>query len=122
MKIDLPWPPTVNNYTAVVGKRKIKSAKGRQYLKDAVNDMFEQKVPTVPKGDKSRFDVHINAWPPDRRRRDLDNLFKASLDALVEYGVIPDDGAIDALSIVRQEVMKGGRFEVTVEKVEWLEK
>jgi len=57
-----------------------------------------------------RLGLVIAAYPPDRRKRDLDNLLKATLDALVFAKVIKDDGDIDELGIARREVMPGGRL------------
>lgn len=58
--------------------------------------------------------VHIIAHPPDRRRRDLDNLNKAILDSLVFSKVIEDDGLIDKLIIERGVVSAFGRVVVEV--------
>jgi Holliday junction resolvase RusA-like endonuclease len=35
--------------------------------------------------------------PPDKRKRDLDNLLKAPIDLLVEHGVIDDDRNVVSL-------------------------
>jgi crossover junction endodeoxyribonuclease RusA len=43
----------------------------------------------------------IQAWLPDRRRRDLDNLLKAVQDALAHAGVYDDDSQIVDLRIRR---------------------
>ena len=40
---------------------------------------------------KGQFEVRFQYERPDRRRRDLDNLLKASLDCIVNAGVIIDD-------------------------------
>jgi crossover junction endodeoxyribonuclease RusA len=56
----------------------------------------------------------MDAFPPDRRRRDLDNLAKPTLDALEHAGVYEDDSQIDLLIIRRQDVVHGGRLEVSV--------
>jgi crossover junction endodeoxyribonuclease RusA len=56
----------------------------------------------------------MDAFPPDRRRRDLDNLAKPTLDALEHAGVYEDDSQIDLLIIRRRDVVDGGRLEASV--------
>lgn len=51
---------------------------------------------------------------PDKRERDLDNLFKALLDSLVKAGVLVDDSIIDELRIVRRKVVKNGLVKVHI--------
>lgn len=53
---------------------------------------------------------------PDRRARDLDNLCKAPLDALVKAGVMADDSLIVDLRIYRAGLDKASpRINVTLE-------
>ncbi len=56
----------------------------------------------------------MDAFPPDRRRRDLDNLLKSVLDALEHAGVYADDSQIDLLVTKRREVVPNGRLLVRV--------
>jgi len=58
--------------------------------------------------------VQVDACPPDLRRRDLDNLLKAVLDALQHGGVYKDDSQIDLLIIRRSGTFKGGRLRVEI--------
>lgn len=62
-----------------------------------------------------RLSVSIYAAPPDNRRRDLDNLPKAVLDALTHAQVWPDDSQLDRLLIERVPVQKGGMIRVEIE-------
>ncbi len=85
--------------------------------------MLEQKVAKGSKNGKTpdgsalqRFEVLIDAYPPDRRKRDLDNILKPLLDVLQEYGIFPDDEQIDIL-IVRRRT-KGGYVDVHVSVIE----
>ena len=55
-----------------------------------------------------RISVRVDAAPPDRRVRDLDNISKALLDALTHAGVWRDDSQIDDLRIVRCDPERGG--------------
>jgi len=59
-----------------------------------------------------RLALTIIVHPPDRRRRDLDNVLKGVLDALQHSGLIADDGNIDLLAIVRANPIQGGRLAV----------
>jgi crossover junction endodeoxyribonuclease RusA len=86
------------------------SNKGRKYKEQAYLQMLEQ---SVPKGTESaRYEVLIDAYVPDRRRRDLDNILKPLLDVMEEYGVIEDDEQIDIITIRRRA--KGGYVDVHV--------
>jgi crossover junction endodeoxyribonuclease RusA len=49
----------------------------------------------------------VEAFPPDARRRGLDNLLKAPLDGLQHAGVVVDDSQFDALSIKRMQSVAG---------------
>jgi len=84
---------------------------GRAYRK-AVDAVVAQararKALAVP------LEVRIAAFPPDRRKRDLDNLLKSVLDCLEASGVIENDNLIESLSIYRAERVAGGQLEVQI--------
>lgn len=63
---------------------------------------------------EGRLSMHVSMWPPDRRRRDIDNPLKALLDACEHAGCYEDDGQIDELHIVRQEIYRGGRCTILI--------
>ena len=107
----LLYPPSVNTYWRHVGSRVLISKKGREYRK-AVCAMLVGRT-ALP----GRLAVVMFAYPPDRRRRDIDNLTKASLDAMEHAGVYEDDSQIDVLAIHRREVVPGGRLEVEIAEV-----
>ena len=109
--IDLPWPPTVNHYYTIARGRKILSKEGRAFKKYAVTLMELAKVPKLA---GPRFAVSISARPPDRRKRDLDNILKPILDSLCEYGAITDDSKIDDLRIQRYRPVKDGFIHVLI--------
>jgi len=56
----------------------------------------------------------VHVFPPDGRRRDLDNLQKALCDALQHAGVYADDSQIDRLDVQRGPVVPGGKVIVQV--------
>lgn len=109
--INLPWPPTVNNYYTIARGRKILSKRGRAYKKEAVILMYRQ---NVPKGREGIYSLMIYVRPPDNRKRDLDNLLKPLLDSLVDYGALPDDSMIDDLRIQRFNTIKGGQVSLSL--------
>jgi crossover junction endodeoxyribonuclease RusA len=59
----------------------------------------------------------MDAFPPDRRRRDLDNLPKAVLDSLAHAGVYEDDSQIDLLIIRRCDPIKGGKLKIRISEL-----
>ena len=106
----LPWPPSLNRYWRAVQGRMLISEEGRRYRK-AVADAAM--LSRWPKHGAKRLTVSIEAWVPDKRRRDLDNMLKAALDALTHAGVWDDDSQIDDLRIKRMPV--GGMLKVEVQ-------
>lgn len=65
-----------------------------------------------------RVMLDIDACPPDRRRRDIDNLLKPALDALTDAGAWLDDSQVAALSIVRRPPVPGGRLDVRIREMD----
>lgn len=110
--VTLPWPPSVNQYWRTFKGRMLLSAKGREYRQTVLANALAERFPKY--GD-SRMAVEIVAYPPDRRRRDLDNLLKGLLDAMQAAGVYDDDSQIDSLCIRREAVTAGGKVEVYLE-------
>jgi len=114
--LELPYPPSVNTYwrspnTGKLAGRTLISQKGRDYRQAVANTVLLAQNPKAPQG---RLDVALAVFPPDRRRRDLDNLPKAILDALTHAGVIEDDSLIDRLLIERGAICPFGKVRVFV--------
>ena len=102
--IVLPWPPSVNHYWRHVGTKVLISREGRAYRETVAALALAEKW---PKFSAKRVSVHIEAWMPDKRRRDLDNVLKAALDSLTHAGVWDDDSQIDVLAIWRAPLIGG---------------
>ncbi len=120
--VALPFPPTVNTYWRHItsrGKtRTILSRAGRQYKHDVFMAVGSSRhMPAVQQMRSQRIAVTIYVSPPDKRRRDLDNLLKAPLDALT--GILwDDDGQIDDLRIVRKQPLGTGNILVHAEPID----
>lgn len=112
------WPPSVNTYWRHPSKGKLAgrhliSEKGREYRKHVIKVCSGSGLnPWIGHG---KLAVRLDCYPPDRRRRDLDNLPKSILDALQHAGLIVDDSDIDELHIVRHEM--GGYVMVTITEI-----
>ncbi|ELY3599405.1 RusA family crossover junction endodeoxyribonuclease [Cronobacter sakazakii] len=122
MKLTLPFPPSVNTYWRAPNKgplagRHLISAKGRAYQSDACAAIIEQ-LRKLPKPSSALAAVEIILFPPDARRRDIDNYNKALFDALTHAGIWEDDSQIKRMLVEWGPVVKKGKVEITISKYE----
>ena len=100
--ISLPYPPSVNHYWRHVGSKVLISREGRAY-RDKVLMSINYAGPVLT----GRLSVDLLVYPPDARKRDIENVCKALLDALQHVGVYEDDSQIDRLLVERKRIDKG---------------
>jgi crossover junction endodeoxyribonuclease RusA len=111
IRLTLPFPPSVNRYWRHVGRRTLISREGRQFRERVCSDLAGRQLKPLI-GDLA---VALDLHPPDRRRRDADNFFKAALDALEHAGVYENDSQITHLEIDKRDPVRGGRTIVRIE-------
>ncbi len=102
--IELPWPPSINTYWRRNGNCYFISQKGTAYRKHVISVCHEHKQYFT---ETNRLIMTIDAYPPDKRRRDLDNILKALGDALQHAEIYHDDNQIDEIHISRMSPLDG---------------
>ena len=107
---ELPYPPSINHYWRRVGQRTLISREGRRFRERVVALLARR--PGGPLLGPLAVDVEV--YPPDNRRRDIDNVQKALLDALQHGGVYADDSQIVRLTITKCEPIVGGKTVVYI--------
>ena len=107
----LPYPPTVNHIWRYSAHGVYLTPKGKAY-KDSVRARV--RLAGWNAAYTGRAAVEILVYPPDRRRRDIDNIPKIVFDSLTYSGVWADDCQVDELSIRRMEPRRGGEIQLTV--------
>ena len=112
MLITLPYPPSTNRYYRRVGPRTLISKEGRTFRKNVCALLGGSGPRKPPYG--GRIALAMDAFPPDRRIRDLDNLQKGVCDAMEHAGVYENDSQIDLLLTRRREVVPGGKLVANV--------
>jgi crossover junction endodeoxyribonuclease RusA len=66
---------------------------------------------------KGRISISIQAYPPDKRARDIDNLLKITIDSLQHANLFENDSQIDKITIERMEQRKGGELIITINEL-----
>ncbi|MBN1909790.1 MAG: RusA family crossover junction endodeoxyribonuclease [Pirellulales bacterium] len=113
MEFVLPYPPSVNHLWRRVGPRTLISREGRRFRHCVLAILAAMRVQPL----YGRLAVSVEVHPPDNRRRDIDNVFKALLDALQHGGAYVDDSQIERLTIERRKPVEGGKTIVRIEKL-----
>ena len=114
LELTLPYPPSVNSYWGFHGHRRFLTAKAIEFKKAVTIEVSRH----LSRYGKSRLDITIIPFPPDKRARDIDNIVKPTLDALVQAGLFDDDSQVDRLSVKRGGVVAGGKTIVYVQVVD----
>jgi crossover junction endodeoxyribonuclease RusA len=114
VKLTLPYPPTVNHYWQRRGSRTFVGPDGVQFRNNVCGAVLEAGCRETMTGPLS---IWIVAHPPDKRRRDIDNLTKALLDALQHAGAYGDDNQIARMLIERGSMVDGGCVDVVIDKL-----
>lgn len=105
--LTLSWPPSTNRYWRHVGSRTLLSKAGRTYKTAVRGSVLEQLGLPVPRI-VGPVAITIDLYPPDRRRRDIDNRFKGLLDAITAAGVWEDDSQVVELHARMLAPRRGG--------------
>jgi crossover junction endodeoxyribonuclease RusA len=105
--LTLPYPPTDNH-----------AHHGNHRLTDRTRQ-FRAEVAAIAVAAKcrqqtGRLVLHIEAYMPDKRRRDIGNLIKQTSDALQLAGIVVDDEQFDVVTVRRENVLKGGKLVVKI--------
>lgn len=85
--MELPYPPSLNAYYIPIQNRMTISRAGRRY-----REQVRAGIRTAGRI-TGKCAATLEFYPPDNRKRDLDNLFKCFFDA-IKYGLIGDDSEI----------------------------
>jgi len=109
----LPYPPTVNHIYR-------RTKRGQVFLDDRASSYRDEVILMIGKGHTTLtgpIQVRVDAYMPDKRKRDLDNIFKSLNDALTHAGVWRDDSQIERIVANKQGVESPGRVVVTVSQI-----
>lgn len=112
--LELPYPPSAN----VIWRRSkfstYLSKEGKDYKK-AVADYISAN--NIPKFGDDKVKISMTLRPRDKRKRDIDNCLKISIDSIASAGVINDDFQVEELTIKRGEIVSGGLLIVVIENI-----
>lgn len=92
-------------------------AKGREFRSIVADEVWAHEFRFAFKS-SDRLRVDMLAIPPDNRRRDLDNIFKALFDALGHAEIFPDDSQIKKIVAEMGASNKPGGVHVLISKID----
>jgi crossover junction endodeoxyribonuclease RusA len=97
-----------------------KHAGGKHYLTAKAKGYYHEVAWCVrEQGKLVNLDMplKVQCWlfPPDKRRRDMDNAWKVVADSLTKARVWQDDSLIKSLNLEWGEVQKGGLIRVLIQ-------
>lgn len=110
--LTLPYPPSGNHMWK-------HSRAGQHYLTQQAKAYYNLVAEVVRKSGHGglltgKLHVECDIYPPDNRRRDIDNCFKVIGDACTKAGVWKDDTQINRLVLERMETVKHGLIAIRV--------
>jgi len=115
-EIDLPWPPSLNNYRSCIRNRLTTVEAGRVYFEEVA---WRIRLAKLHKENINQpVLINLTMCPPTRRKFDCSNFLKAYEDALVKSGFLADDHWIEYGGIRKGETVKNGLLNVKINLLE----
>ena len=114
LELELPFPPSINHLFSYYQGRPVLSKDARSYRHQVRRIATAKSIKPL----MGPLSVHIDIYPPDKRRRDIDNCFKSVLDALQHAGVFWDDSQIIVLHAVKHPAVQDGCVVVEIHEME----
>lgn len=97
--LELPYPPSVNHYWGMRGKIRFLTAKAKKFRQEVV-DIIEEIGADNDLDCPLRLEMTV--YPPDRRKRDVDNTIKPVLDALEHANLYTNDVNIITIKVTKK--------------------
>jgi crossover junction endodeoxyribonuclease RusA len=124
IEIMLPYAPTVNHYKAVgrlkttktgkIYQEKFTSAETKRFYFEV---FLKCRAEGVKSFDSATISVEMDVYPPDARRRDIDNVIKPTLDSLQKAGIFNDDYQVALLTVKRCSIIPQGQIFCRITKL-----
>ena len=115
MTITIPFPPATGNHMwKHAGRKHYLTEKAKRYYYEVA---YHVRAQNAVLGISDSIAVEVLVFPPDKRRRDLDNLWKVIGDSLTKAGVWEDDSLIEKIVLQRMGVDSMPRVEIRIESV-----
>jgi len=120
-KIKIAWPPSVNHvWRKTPAGRIYLTREARIFRADVMSRVAVARCHGVlPRTALAgNLAVAMELYPPDRRRRDVDNYSKAVLDALTHAHLWRDDSQVKRQAVEVCEPRAGGQVVLTISALE----
>lgn len=86
----------------------------QKYVSDCLYLLKTQSLKSIS---TEKLQIHLLIYPPDLRKRDIDNVCKVVLDTLQRAGIYENDFMVWKLTIERKEVRQYGEVEFTITSI-----
>lgn len=110
IELTLPYPPSVNHYK--IGRTHFNSEKTKRYFYEVWMKCRQEGFCSLQ---DSTISLTLWVYPPDNRKRDLDNICKVLIDSLVKAGCFNDDSQVSRLLVERMYTIKHGQIICRIE-------
>lgn len=107
------FPPTINSYYTKTRNGVFIGKVGNAYTADTIENIIACVGPMTI---DTQVSMTVVLYPPDKRKRDVDNYMKPLLDSITKSGLWTDDSLVDQLLIYRGSIVKGGKVWVRLEE------
>lgn len=114
LKLELPYPPSINHYFSYIKGRPVLSQDARAYRAHVRQIASDKGIKPL----LGSLSIHVDVFPPDNRKRDIDNSLKSLLDALQYAGAFWDDSQIAVLHAVKHPPGQDGHVVVAIRQLE----
>ena len=129
LELTLPWPPSVNHYKRPGPLKRSKAGNLYQLMINTpetnryyfqVHAQLQHLRATQPfkSFQDSTISLEVYAYPPDKRKRDIDGILKVLFDSLEKARIFNDDYQISRLLVVRKDIIKHGKVIVKISALE----